>query len=67
MSIAYYLNTRKAYARHGLVHVLAAIVCNLAAILHDPSGVHRQHSVQRHTFTDAQALADGIHGMAVGV
>jgi len=50
------------------VHELAAILHDLAAILHDhPSGVQRQQSVQRHTFTDAQALADGIHGMAVGV
>ncbi len=51
-----------------ILHDLAAILHDLAAVLHDhPSGVQRQQSVQTHTFTDAQALADGIHGMGVGV
>ena len=53
-----------------ILHDLAATLHDLAAVLHDPpSGmpVQRQQSVPSHTFTDAQALADGIHGMAVGV
>lgn len=51
-----------------ILNVLAAILSDLAAILHDhPSGVQRKQSVQTHTFTDAQALADGIHGVGVGV
>lgn len=53
------------------VHDLAAIIHDLAANLQDhPSGsviMQRQQSVRTHTFTDAQALADGIHGMGVGV
>ena len=49
-------------------HNLAAFPRNLAAILHDhPSGVQRQQRVQNHTLTDPQALADSIHGMAIGV